>query len=294
MHSGIGPPEQLRNYGIHVIQNIFSVGKNLRDRPFCLVAHGRKGDSTDRPSFYGNQQSMDVALEQWKIDGTGPWSVFACQGGIGYFKINDVHAIGEFQKLSLDQQEFIQAQTVPHYEIETHFPAHWFLPNLQNDMSYAALVVFLMNCQSQGEVVLQSPDPSVPLLFDPKFLSHPFDRRLAIESLKEVLKVINHPVFAKDTVCEIAGPKSASEDDLLDYWRRNLGSTYHMAGTAKMGKQGDPSAVVDPAFRVFGVHGLRVADMSVVPILPNCHPQTTAYVTGMTCAEKLITEYNLA
>ena len=66
-----------------------------------------------------------------------------------------------------------------------------------------------------------------------------------------------------------------------------------MTGTVKMGKPGDETAAVDSKFRVFGLENLRVADMSVVPVLTNNHTQATAYVTGATCAETLIQEYGL-
>jgi choline dehydrogenase-like flavoprotein len=60
-----------------------------------------------------------------------------------------------------------------------------------------------------------------------------------------------------------------------------------------MGRDGDEGAVVDSGFRVRGVQGLRVADMSVVPVLVNGHTQAMAYVTGVTCADVLIGEYGL-
>ena len=34
-----------------------------------------------------------------------------------------------------------------------------------------------------------------------------------------------------------------------------------------MGASNDPGAVVDPAGRVYGVHGLRVADASIMPVI---------------------------
>lgn len=35
-----------------------------------------------------------------------------------------------------------------------------------------------------------------------------------------------------------------------------------------MGKPGEPDACVDKDFRVMGVQGLRVVDMSVAPLMP--------------------------
>lgn len=67
-----------------------------------------------------------------------------------------------------------------------------------------------------------------------------------------------------------------------------------MMGTLKMGRiGGDTDAAVDSGFRVFGVEGLRVADMGVLPVLANNHTQATAYVTGATCADVLVKEYGL-
>lgn len=104
----------------------------------------------------------------------------------------------------------------------------------------------------------------LPLNFDPKFLDHPFDRRIATK-ISELLDIANHPAYAKDTPATIAGPKSNSDEDLLEYWKEHLFSVWHMTGTVKMGNPGDPNAAVNHQFRVLGIDGLRVADMSVVP-----------------------------
>lgn len=173
------------------------------------------------------------------------------------------------------------------------FPIHLIFPGLLDDFSYIYLAVFLMNGHSVGEVRLQSSNPDEPLLFDPKCLEHPFDRRAAIEMYRYIQEVSRHPSFAKDTLGTILGPKSDSDEEILQFWKENLSSSWHMTGTVKMGKSGDEDAAVDSRFRVFGVENLRVADMSVVPVLTNNHTQATAYVTGMTCADVLIKEYEL-
>jgi choline dehydrogenase-like flavoprotein len=60
-----------------------------------------------------------------------------------------------------------------------------------------------------------------------------------------------------------------------------------------MGKEDNALACVDSDFRVYGVGGLRVADLSVCPLTPNNHTQATAYLIGHKAAEKLIAEYQL-
>ena len=42
-------------------------------------------------------------------------------------------------------------------------------------------------------------------------------------------------------------------------------TNYHPVGTARMGRDDDPMAVLDPQLRVRGIEGLRVFDGSVMP-----------------------------
>lgn len=294
MHSGLGPRDQLEKFSIPVIEEIPAVGQGLRDRPFCPIAFKREGGDTDRASFYGDKQAMDAALEQWERDGSGPWSKFACQGGVGWFKLEKLVASEEFKALAADVQAYLNTDTVPHTEILTHLPIHWLAPDFpQDSLNYSAFAVFLYNAQVRGEATLQSADPDAALKFDPKFLGSAFDRRVAIEALREALRFTKYQGFAKDTIAPIAAPADESDEGLLDYWRQTMSSSWHMSGTAKMGQPGDAEAVVDNKFKVLGVENLRVADMSAVPILASCHVQSVAYVTGMTCADMMIEEYGL-
>ncbi|RFU29339.1 hypothetical protein B7463_g7013, partial [Scytalidium lignicola] len=293
MLSGIGPRAELEKHKIPVIQDLPAIGQGLRDHFAVPIIYLRKESINERGAFYGNKERMDEALAQWKKDGTGPWSSFACQLGIGWFKSDDVEKSPEFKALPAEEQKYLTEETVPHYEVLTHFPAHMFNPKMPTNLDYCALLVFLMNGQSRGQVSLQSADPKDPLLMDPKLLSHPYDRSTSIHILRHALNLTKHPAFAKDTASELLVPKSESDEDILEHFRDNLFSTWHMTGTAKMGRADDPTAAVDNHFRVKGVEGLRIADMSVVPVLTSNHTQATAYGTGATAADVLIDEYGL-
>jgi 5-(hydroxymethyl)furfural/furfural oxidase len=59
------------------------------------------------------------------------------------------------------------------------------------------------------------------------------------------------------------------DDERLDaFVRERVNGTWHACGTCRLGRPDDPAAVVDPAGRVIGVAGLRVADASVMPTVP--------------------------
>ena len=60
----------------------------------------------------------------------------------------------------------------------------------------------------------------------------------------------------------------ADQERLAEHIRANVAGTFHPSGTCRMGASSDRHAVVDPAGRVHGVGGLRVADASVMPDVP--------------------------
>ena len=68
--------------------------------------------------------------------------------------------------------------------------------------------------QSEGEVTLNSSNPSDAPKVDPKLLSHPFDRRVIIEAMRSMMDYLEAPVFKKNTVKMIGCPKSRSEEDI--------------------------------------------------------------------------------
>lgn len=209
-----------------------------------------------------------------------------------FIKSDRITSSGEFKALPADVREFFRRETVPHYELAANFPAHFVFPDIfSNDYSYVSLAVFLMNAQPKGEAQLQSSNADDPLLFDPKFLSHPVDRRACIDMHRHAFEVSR--LCQRQCIHPARSSIGDSDEDILEFCKNHLSPGYHLTGTAKMGKSVDKDAAVDSKFRVFGTESLRVADMSVVPLLTNNHCQSPAYVTGVTCAEALIKEYGL-
>ena len=212
---------------------------------------------------------------------------------IGFFKSQAVLASPEFAALPSERKSHLAQSGVPSYEVllNAAIADYFITPDI--NLPLAAVYIFVMNTQSTGSVTLASKDPTVSAIFDPKIFGHLYDRRVAVEAMREVMKVTEGEPFMKDTARMLRGPASKGEEDILEWWRGNTNSSSHMCGTCKMGKEGDEERVVDKDFRVFGTQGLRVMDMSVVPIIPNNHTQTTAYFLGVMGGDRLVQEYGL-
>ena len=81
--------------------------------------------------------------------------------------------------------------------------------------NYLATAVAFMGGQAAGEVKLRSRDPKDPPLINPKFLSHPYGRRVALESMREALEFLDLPNLAKDQVRLAAGPTGRGDEEIL-------------------------------------------------------------------------------
>lgn len=268
MLSGVGPVDELIKHDIAVVCDSPHIGRNLRDHNHIWLTWERAEHTTDRRAFYSSKELQAAARTQWEIDQTGPMSELGCTYALGFLKSDAVYRSEEFQALAQHRQAHMQKPTVPTYELVINPGNAEYFMDPEHAPALTALVVILYNTESIGAITLQSSDPAVPALYDPNFFSHPFDKRLALESTRETLHLSQTAAFQKDTVGMLSGPKSDSDDDILAYWREEGGSTWHMTGTCKMGGSVEEGACVDNTFRVIGVQNLRVVDMSVVPITP--------------------------
>jgi choline dehydrogenase len=147
-----------------------------------------------------------------------------------------------------------------------------------------ALVASVVAPGSRGTVQLSSPEPQTAPLIDPGFLADSRDLDRLEAGLLIVRRAAADISFSRVRKAEMwPGPHVCTSAGLRDYIRRTVGSYYHPVGTCRMGA--DTAAVVDPELRVCGVTGLRVADGSVLPTIPNAHPNATVLAIAERAAE---------
>jgi choline dehydrogenase len=125
---------------------------------------------------------------------------------------------------------------------------------------------------SRGWVRLASADPLGKPLVNPNYLANGSDVDRLVYGVKLARNIFATQAFSGWAGQELfPGPNVQTDSDLRAFVRQRADSYHHQAGSCKMGL--DDLAVVDPQLRVHGVEGLRVADASVMPVVPsgNCH-----------------------
>jgi choline dehydrogenase len=139
-----------------------------------------------------------------------------------------------------------------------------------------ALVASVTDPRSRGSVRLASADPAAAPLIDPGFLTEAADLDRLVTGLGVIRDAAAGAAFARLGVSEVRpGPGTRDSEEMRDWVRSTVGSYYHAAGTCRIGPAADPGAVTDPQLRVHGITGLRLADASVMPSVPNAHPNAT-------------------
>lgn len=143
----------------------------------------------------------------------------------------------------------------------------------RNDLQ---LTVGLQAPAGRGVLSLVSGDPLHPPRIDYHYLAEADDRARMRTGIRTAVQLLRSAPFEGlfDTLTEL-DDGTLDEDDALDAWMlEHLGTAIHMCGTAPMGD------VVDGAGRVHGVSGLRVADTSILPVVPSRGPFATAVLVG--------------
>jgi choline dehydrogenase len=117
---------------------------------------------------------------------------------------------------------------------------------------------------SRGYVEAKTNRPGDMPAINPRYLSDETDRRAIVGGLRYARRMFD-ALPLKQYVREesLPGRDVHTDDELLDYARRNGGTTYHASCTCMMGQH--PMSVVDSELRVHGMEGLRVIDTSVMP-----------------------------
>lgn len=139
------------------------------------------------------------------------------------------------------------------------------------DHSFTVLPA-MIDPRSRGCVTLASADPMAQARIDPDYLGNPLDAQVLAEGFEMIRAIVARPELREWVAEELAPGTGVHGKELVEIIRQTASPFFHPACTARMGREGDKGAVLDPQCRVRGVGGLRVIDASAFPTLPNAMP----------------------
>ncbi len=241
--SGLGPAEHLRAIGVDVVHDLPGVGANLTEHYATRISHRVTGALSINQLSRGLRLAGEIA--RWLTIGDGALT-FGVSSAQAFCRSRDGLSSPDIQLLfspaSYDARKFGTLENRP-------------------GMTVAASIA---RPESRGTIMAKSPDPYERPSIKPNYLSAPADLRVALACIAHARRIFAAAALAKHSTGEtVPGSDLRSEDELIDFIRREGTTIYHIVGTCKMGI--DPMAVVDPRLAVHGIGGLRVVDASVMP-----------------------------
>ncbi|MEM5432121.1 GMC family oxidoreductase [Cupriavidus oxalaticus] len=267
MASGVGPAEHLRSHGIPVVHDLRGVGENLQDHLDVTIQKAVSSTDLFGYSLRGAAR-MVKEIARYRRNRTGMVSSNIAEAG-AFFRSRPELAEPDVQLA------FVLA----------------LVGNRGNAKKRAGHGYSCHACvlrpESRGHVRLNSADMRDVPLIDPRFLSAEADMEGMVAGIRMIRRIYAQDALiqagGKELMTDAFGPGDGDERAIRDFVRDNADSIFHPVGTCKMGV--DDLAVVDPALRVRGVEGLRVADASVMPTLIGGNTNAPAIMIGEKAAD---------
>jgi choline dehydrogenase len=145
------------------------------------------------------------------------------------------------------------------------------------------IVVILGKPKSRGRLGLRSRDVREQARLDPAYYSHPEDMTTMLAAVRLARRISEADGLARWGNRELMPGRRVRSDEALAAWiGKNTITTYHYAGTCRMGD--DPRSVVDARLRFRGLAGLRVGDASAIPVTPVSALNAPSMVVGLRAA----------
>ena len=272
--SGIGPAALLRQHGIDVVHDLPGVGANLQDHLQIRTVFKVQGVSTLNTMANTLWGKAKIGLE-YAFKRSGPMSMAPSQ-------------LGAFTRSSPDQ---------PWPNIEYHvqpLSLDAFGEPLHNFPAFTASVCNL-NPTSRGSVQIKSGRFQDAPAIAPRYLSTPEDRKVAADSLRVTRRIVAQAALSPYQPQEWKpGVQFESDEDLARLAGDIATTIFHPVGTTKMGRDGDPMAVLDARLRVRGIAGLRVVDAGAMPTITSGNTNSPTLMLAEKAAEWILQQRQLA
>jgi choline dehydrogenase len=256
--SGIGQPELLRGLGIDVRHDLKGVGENLRDHYSPRMKWAVP--EALRMTYNAKCRGLGMVWQALRYATTG-------RGLLG-LPASPIRAYVRTRP-GLDAPDaavsWIPFLAAPNFRLAKQ--------------SGITAIMNILRSESTGSIHIASKSPRTPPAVRFNFMTAQLDRDVTLEAMRITRRIMTASSMQGIATDELApGVKVQSNDELLDWVKKNAETTYHPVGTCKMGH--DPTAVVDEQLRVHGMQGLRIADASIMPTLTSGNTNAPSIMIG--------------
>src|SRR5262245_40044256 len=246
--SGVGPVAALKSAGINVVLDRPGVGENLQDHLQLRLIYKVTGVKTLNETYHSRFGRLMMMLE-YAFLRRGPLTMAPSQ--LGLFTRSDP------RRERANLQFHVQPLSLDRFGEPLH--------------TFPAFTTSVCNLQptSRGTIRLRSGDPQAAPVIKPNYLATDEDRSVAADAIRVARRIVAQPALKPYRPVEYLPGSTVGDDDAsLVKAAGDIGTTiFHPVGTAKMGRDSDPLAVVDERLRVIGLDRLRVVDASVMPTI---------------------------
>ncbi|EWC46362.1 hypothetical protein DRE_04305 [Drechslerella stenobrocha 248] len=296
--SGIGPQDLLSRAGVPLVVDLPGVGSNLQDHPAGRISFEYTRDiQPNQASLRNNQTFSAWAQQQWQQYRKGPLSMLV---GNALATLPLPTMLSTYQSLV----SRLNSQNAAQYLPSTYGPANIRGFEAQRRVlaaSYASrtngVVEIPFNGAGATSLVLEKPLSRGTVLMNPSdrlgdptvdfgTSINPLDNEVYIASIRFYRQWMQAPSMQQLGPQEQSpGASLTSDQQLINYATQGLTSTTaHSCGTAAMMPQ-DQGGVVSPQLLVYGVTGLSVGDISLIPLIPATHTCATVYAIAEKAAD---------
>ena len=281
MLSGVGPADHLRELGIPVVADRPCIGEGLHDHP-------------NVPVFYKTKRDIDCFYPQlYSFFRTNPDSDLPpTQSDTCYVYWPAPSAMRQMMQRMLPPMVIPRALYGPRSRavVRSMIGATFKIGGVQRITDHMfGIILILGKPKSRGTLRLQSVDVHKQALIDPAYYSHPEDMETMIAGVRIARAIGGSKGLVAWGAKELMpGPRVQSDRAIAKYVRKSTITTYHFAGSCRMGVRADDA--VDTELRLRGVTGLRVADASVIPWTPVSALNAPSMLIGYRAAKLLRTD----
>lgn len=269
MLSGVGPAAHLKGKGIAVVADRVQVGQNLQDHITARLVCRTREPITLNDNMRTWWGKLRIGLH-YILFRRGPLTYAAAQAG-AFFKSRD-------DVLRVDAQSFLS----PYSADGLGKPLHTF--------SAFGISVTQSWPTSRGSITLRDADPGSAPVIQPNYLSTEEDRRFFVNAMRRLRALVQtNPLGQAISAEHSPGPAVKTDEEMLDFVRSTASTCFHPCGTCRMGSDSD--SVVDPALRVRGVTGLRVADASIMPLIISGNINAPCLMIGEKAADLILADH---